>query len=201
MKLHPSWQAEGLEAGCDEAGRGCLAGPVTAAAVIWHDVPTDLSLRDSKKLPPRQRESWAARIQAEASAWAVAHVSPAGIDQLNILHASFTAMHQALDKLSLRPQQLLIDGNRFRPYQDLPHQCFVGGDDRFVAIAAASILAKVHRDRFMRQLHERYPAYAWKSNKGYPTKYHREALNQVGPSPWHRRSFLLKSKQAYLDFK
>lgn len=201
MKLLPHWQAEGLEAGCDEAGRGCLAGPVTAAAVIWRDAPADLAFRDSKKLSPRQRESWAARIQAEASAWAVAHVSPAGIDQLNILQASFTAMHQALHKLSLRPQRLLIDGNRFRPYQDLPHHCFVGGDDHFITIAAASILAKVHRDRFMVLLHDRYPAYAWKSNKGYPTKQHREALDRMGPSPWHRRSFMLHSKQAYLDFK
>lgn len=201
MKLQAYWQKGAREAGCDEAGRGCLAGPVTAAAVIWSQFPADLPLRDSKKLTASQRASWAARIEAEADAWAVAHVSPVGIDQLNILQASFRAMHQALDRLRLRPQRLLIDGNRFRPYRDLPHHCFVGGDDRFLAIAAASILAKVHRDRLMERLHQRYPAYGWNSNKGYPTKSHRLALDTVGASPWHRKTFGRKARQIELILK
>lgn len=181
----------GLEAGCDEAGRGCLAGPVVAAAVILPDDFHHPWLNDSKQVSEARREALRPIIEREALAWAVGVCSPAEIDSLNILRASITAMHRALDLLPLRPASVIVDGNRFYPYRDLPCQTFVKGDSRFGNIAAASILAKTHRDEIMRALHDQFPAYNWAHNKGYPTVDHREAIRLNGPSPHHRLSFRL----------
>ena len=184
------------EAGCDEAGRGCYAGPVFAAAVI---LPKDFYhpvLNDSKQLSEKQREELRPVIEKEALAWAVASVSNQEIDQINILKASIKAMHLALDQLKKKPNYLLIDGNRFYPYKKIPHQCFVKGDGRFASIAAASILAKTHRDEYMIKLHEQFPQYGWDKNKGYGTAVHRKAIEQFGLCDHHRKSFnLLPSQQ------
>ena len=180
-----------IEAGCDEAGRGCLAGPVTAAAVILPpDFHNDL-LNDSKQLTERQRDLLRPIIEREALAWAVAFVSPREIDEINILKASFTAMHRAIDGLKIRPEALLIDGNRFIKYQDIPHTCIVKGDGKMMSIAAASVLAKTHRDEFMRKIAQEHPEYAWDKNKGYPTRDHRNAIEQYGTTPHHRMTFQL----------
>ncbi|WBM73377.1 ribonuclease HII [Saprospira grandis] len=198
-----SYQDTLIEAGCDEAGRGCLAGPVFAAAVIL-DPKMDLSeLNDSKKLSAKKREELREIIEEGAVAWAVAQLSPAEIDKHNILQASFLAMHRALDQLSTTPQLLLIDGNRFRPYKEIPHHCMIKGDGRFLSIAAASILAKTHRDEYMLQQAEKYPEYGWSSNKGYPTKAHRAAIAQFGATPLHRKSFRLlpEAEQKKLSFE
>lgn len=189
--LAPHYQRTLLEAGCDEAGRGCLAGPVVAAAVILPPRIRLPGLDDSKKLRPEQREELRRRIECEALAWAVAFVQPEEIDRLNILRASFVAMHRAIDRLSTRPGLLLIDGNRFAPYPGIPHRCEVKGDGRFRSIAAASILAKTHRDEEMREAHVQHPQYNWTVNKGYPTADHREAIARYGPSVLHRRTFRL----------
>lgn len=190
--LPACFQAGRLEAGCDEAGRGCLAGPVYAAAVILpDDFQCDL-LNDSKKLTERQRDALRPIIESQAIAWAVAWVDNREIDEINILNASILAMHRALDALSVRPGAVIVDGNRFKPYADIPCQTFVKGDGRFANIAAASILAKTHRDQAMRALAAQYPAYAWDINKGYPTKAHRAAIAQHGPSPLHRLTFRLQ---------
>ena len=162
-----------IEAGCDEAGRGCLAGPVTAAAVILPPEFANALINDSKQLTEHQREQLRPIIEREALAWAVAHVSPQEIDRINILNASILAMHRAIDQLTVRPQALLIDGNRFKPYQDIPHTTIVKGDGRMLCIAAASILAKTHRDELMRRLAQECPGYGWEANKGYPTRDHR----------------------------
>ena len=181
-----------IEAGCDEAGRGCLAGPVVAAAVI---LPPDMDrsvlacLDDSKKLSAKQREELRPVIQDVAVAWAVAEVSNEEIDQINILRASFLAMHRAIDQLTVRPEHLLIDGNRFTPYGDLPHTCIVKGDGRMLPIAAASVLAKTHRDDIMRKLSEQYPGYGWGKNMGYPTRAHYAGIAQLGLTPFHRKTF------------
>ncbi len=180
-----------LEAGCDEAGRGCLAGPVFAAAVILPPGFHHPLLNDSKQLTQKQRETLRRVIEQEAQAWAVAQVSPQEIDQINILNASLLAMHRAIDQLWLLPQRLLIDGNRFVPYQDIPHYCIVKGDTRFASIAAASILAKTHRDACMDALAAQHPGYGWSENKGYPTTQHRLAIARLGVTPHHRRSFRL----------
>jgi ribonuclease HII len=188
-----------LEAGCDEAGRGCLAGPVYAAAVI---LPYDFShpwLNDSKQLSEARRNELRTVIERNAVAWAVASVSAEEIDKINILRASILAMHRALDALTVRPGAVIVDGNRFSPYGDLPYTTFVKGDGRFANIAAASILAKTHRDEEMRRLHTLYPAYAWDINKGYPTKAHRAAIAAHGPSTYHRLSFRLLDTQLTLD--
>ncbi len=180
-----------IEAGCDEAGRGCLAGPVTAAAVILpEDFHNDL-LNDSKQLTERQRDFLRPIIEREAIAWAVAFVSPQEIDEINILKASFTAMHRAIDKLKVRPEALLIDGNRFIKYQDVPHTCIVKGDGKMMSIAAASVLAKTHRDEYMYRIAKDFPQYAWEKNKGYPTPAHREAIEKYGTTPHHRMTFQL----------
>lgn len=189
--LSPFLDETAIEAGCDEAGRGCLAGPVFAAAVILPPGFNHALLRDSKQLGESQREAARLIIEAEALAWAVARVDPAEIDRINILQASFAAMHRALDQLQLRPTALLIDGNRFVAYQDIPHSCIIKGDGRYTAIAAASILAKTHRDAYMMDLHQQYPHYSWQENKGYPTAAHRAAIAQFGATPHHRRSFRL----------
>lgn len=184
-----------VEAGCDEAGRGCLAGSVYAAAVVLPpDFRNDL-LNDSKQLSEKQRYALRPLIEQEAVAWAVGIVTPEEIDRINILNASFLAMHRAIEQLAVTPQHLLIDGNRFKPYPHIPHTCVVKGDGKFEAIAAASILAKTYRDDYMNELHEKYPMYGWKSNKGYPTKAHRAAIAQYGPSPYHRLSFQLLERQ------
>ena len=188
-----------VEAGCDEAGRGCLAGPVTAAAVILPpDFHNDL-INDSKQLTERQREQLRPVIEREALAWAVAMVSPQEIDRMNILRASITAMHRALDQLSVRPEGILVDGNRFYPYQDIPHTTIVKGDGKMLCIAAASILAKTHRDELMRRLHEEFPQYGWDRNKGYPTPDHRAAIAAHGVTPYHRHTFQLLPQPTLFD--
>lgn len=193
---------EGLvEAGCDEAGRGCLAGSVFAGAVI---LPSDYhndELNDSKKLTEKRRNQLREVIQRDALAWAVGIVTPEEIDRINILNASILAMHRALDQLSLRPQAIIVDGNRFKPYHDFPYTTIVKGDGKYLSIAAASILAKTYRDDYMMQLAEEYPQYDWKSNKGYPTKKHRDAIRQYGITPYHRRTFnLIGDGQLSFDF-
>jgi ribonuclease HII len=188
-----------IEAGCDEAGRGCLAGPVFAAAVILKPGFRDPLLDDSKKLNEGQRDKLRHKIETEALAWAVAEVSAEEIDEINILQASFLAMHRAIDKLSQRPEFLLIDGNRFKPYQDIAHSCEIKGDGRYKSIAAASILAKTHRDEAMRALAKDFPDYQWEKNKGYPTQAHRRAIAKYGASPWHRNSFTLLPPQLKLN--
>lgn len=196
--LHPNR----IEAGCDEAGRGCLAGAVYAAAVI---LPPDFRnelLNDSKQLTERQRYDLRPVIQREALAWAVGVVSPQEIDEINILNASFLAMHRAVDALKVRPQHLLIDGNRFRPYSGIPHTTVVKGDGKYLSIAAASVLAKTYRDDYMLRLHAEYPDYGWDRNKGYPTREHRAAIALHGTTPYHRRSFnLLGDGQLELKFE
>ena len=187
-----------IEAGCDEAGRGCLAGPVTAAAVILPEDFHNEILNDSKQLTERQRELLRPIIEREAIAWAVAFVSPQEIDEINILRASFTAMHRAIDQLTTRPEALLIDGNRFIKYQDIPHTCIVKGDGKMMSIAAASVLAKTHRDEYMQRIAQDFPQYAWDKNKGYPTPAHRAAIELHGATPHHRMSFQLLNPQLTL---
>lgn len=180
-----------LEAGCDEAGRGCLAGPVFAAAVILPDDFSHPWLNDSKQLSEKRRMELRSLIKKEAVAWAVASYSAEEIDKVNILRASILSMHRALDMLSVRPGAVIVDGNKFLPYGDIPWETFVKGDGRYANIAAASILAKTERDLFMLDAHIRYPQYGWDSNKGYPTAAHRKAIAEYGPSPLHRMSFTL----------
>lgn len=200
--LLPYLHEDLVEAGCDEAGRGCLAGAVFAAAVILPPSFRNEQLNDSKKLTERQRYALREVVEENALAWAVGIVEPAEIDRINILNASFTAMHRAVDKLTIRPQHLLIDGNRFNPYPGIPHTVVVKGDGKYLSIAAASILAKTYRDDYMSRLDEEYPMYDWKKNKGYPTRKHREAVRRYGTTPYHRMSFnLLGDGQLSFDFK
>lgn len=188
-----------VEAGCDEAGRGCLAGPVTAAAVILpHDFTSEL-LNDSKQLTDKKRYALREIIEQEALAYAVAFVDHQKIDEINILNASILAMHQALDQLKIVPEHIIIDGNKFKPYQEIPYQTIVKGDGKYLNIAAASILAKTYRDDFMVNLHQQYPHYGWNSNKGYPTKKHREGIKKYGSTPYHRTSFKLLEDQLTLE--
>lgn len=190
-----------VEAGCDEAGRGCLAGAVFAAAVILPPGFRNEMLDDSKKLTERQRYELRGVVEENALAWAVGVVEPAEIDKINILNASFEAMHRAVARLKIRPQHLLIDGNRFNPYPGIPHTAVVKGDGKYLSIAAASILAKTYRDDYMNRLAEEFPVYDWKKNKGYPTKKHREAIREYGTTPYHRLSFnLLGDGQLSFDF-
>lgn len=196
-----AWHTDGaVEAGCDEAGRGCIAGPVFAAAVILPPNFSNPDLNDSKKLSAKKRQTLRILIEQEALTWGVGLVSEKEIDQINILNASFLAMHRALDKLVMVPTHLLIDGNRFTPYRDIPHACIVKGDGKYASIAAASILAKTHRDDYMLSLHQEYPLYDWNKNKGYPTRSHRKAVRKHGPTPYHRRSFSLLGEQTQIDF-
>ena len=189
--LLPYLNPDVVEAGLDEAGRGCLAGAVFAAAVVLPKDYRNERLNDSKQLSEKRRYQLREEIERDALAWAVGVVSPQEIDEINILNASFLAMYRALDQLKVRPQALLVDGNRFRPYRDLPYTTVVKGDGKYMSIAAASILAKTYRDDYMLRLHEEYPAYHWDSNKGYPAKAHREAIRRIGPSPYHRMSYNL----------
>ena len=197
-----------VEAGCDEAGRGCLAGSVYAAAVIFPEDYQNDELNDSKQLTDKRRKQLREQIERDAVAWAVGVVSPDEIDRMNILNASILAMHRALDQLQVRPEAVIVDGNRFKPYSDpetglrLPHSTIVKGDGKYLSIAAASILAKTYRDDYMDQLAETYPQYDWQSNKGYPTKKHREAIREYGITPVHRKTFnMLGDGQLSLDFK
>ena len=198
--LLPYLEANRIEAGCDEAGRGCLAGSVFAAAVI---LPPDFKnddLNDSKQLSEKKRYALRPIIEREAIAWAVGIVTPEEIDKINILKASFLAMHRAIDQLTIRPEHLLIDGNRFTLYRDIKHTTVVKGDGKYLSIAAASILAKTYRDDYMDELAKEYPDYHWTENKGYPTKGHREAIRAVGITPYHRKTFTLLPEQLTLDF-
>lgn len=183
-----------IEAGCDEAGRGCFAGPVFAAAVILPRDFEDELLNDSKQLTVKQRNTLREIIEKEASAWAVASVDNIEIDEINILNASFLAMHKAIDKLKITPKLLLIDGNRFNKYKNIPHNCIIKGDGKYLSIAAASVLAKTHRDEFMLNLDKEFPGYDWKNNKAYPTPKHKQAIAKHGISPYHRKSFNLNEK-------
>lgn len=190
-----------VEAGCDEAGRGCLAGSVYAAAVILPPDYLNERLNDSKKLTTRQRYALRQDIERDAVAWAVGVVTPQEIDQINILNASILAMHRALDQLQVRPEAIIVDGNRFKPYRDLPHTTIVKGDGKYLSIAAASILAKTYRDDEMVRLAQEYPDYDWQHNMGYPTRKHREAIRQHGITPYHRRTFnLLGSEELTIPF-
>ncbi|MDN5216602.1 ribonuclease HII [Fulvivirgaceae bacterium BMA12] len=189
--LKSSYTETLIEAGCDEAGRGPLAGPVVAAAVILPKDYRHTWLNDSKTLNKEKRECLKTEIEKDAISWAVAVVDNQKIDEINILKASFLAMHQAVAQLDVTPALLLIDGNRFTPYPDIPHECIIKGDGKFLSIAAASILAKTHRDQLMEKLANRYPEYGWDKNAGYPTKAHRQAIEKFGPTLYHRRSFRL----------
>ena len=199
--LLPYYREGIIEAGCDEAGRGCLAGPVYAAAVILPpDYRNDL-LNDSKQLSEKKRDQLRSIIERDAVSWAVGIVDNQEIDQINILNASILAMHRALDQLTVCPQEIIVDGNRFKPYRDIPHTTIVKGDGKYMSIAAASILAKTHRDECMLALHQQYPQYHWDSNKGYPAPVHRQAIRLHGTTPYHRLTFqLLPPEQMMLDF-
>lgn len=200
--LKPHFYEGLIEAGCDEAGRGCLAGSVFAAAVILPADYNNSALNDSKKLTEHQRYALREQIMADAEAWAVGEVTPEEIDKINILKASFLAMHRALDQLKVRPEAIIVDGNRFVPYHDLPYITVVKGDGKYQAIAAASILAKTFRDDYMKELDREYPCYGWAGNKGYPTAKHRQAIREHGVSPYHRMSYnLLGNEELSLDFK
>ena len=189
MNLKPFFTDNLIEAGCDEAGRGCIAGPVVAAAVILPRGTDFPDFDDSKKLTEKQREKLRIKVLENAAAYGVGIVSAEEIDEINILNASFLAMHRAIDQLKIRPELLLIDGNRFNKYPDIKHQCIVGGDAKYQSIAAASILAKTTRDHIMQELDNQYPEYNWKQNKGYPTIEHKNAVAQFGMSPYHRKTF------------
>lgn len=197
MALLPHLEPGRIEAGLDEAGRGCLAGPVVAAAVILPEGFENEILNDSKQLSLKKRNHLRAVIEAETT-WAVSVVDHTEIDQVNILNASFLAMHRAVDQLHSAPYHLLIDGNRFNPHPKIPHTCIIKGDGKYLSIAAASILAKTHRDEIMGELHEKHPHYQWHKNKGYPTKAHRAAIQKYGSSPYHRQSFKLLPDQLKL---
>ena len=191
LQLLPNYSGHRLECGCDEAGRGCLAGPVVAAAVI---LPLDFScpgLNDSKQLTELQRDELRIIIEQEAIAWAVALVDEKEIDEINILNASILAMHRAVDKLTVTPEYIIVDGNKFKKYGNIPHQTIVKGDSKYLSIAAASVLAKTHRDELMMKLHGEFPQYGWDRNKAYPTIKHRQAIKQYGVSPYHRLSYKL----------
>lgn len=190
-----------IEAGTDEAGRGCLAGPVTAAAVILPQSFELPELNDSKKLNEMQRYALRPLIEKQALSWAVSHVYQEEIDQINILNASLKAMHLAIAQLDPQPKFIAVDGNRFNPYLNIPHQCFIKGDGKFLNIAAASVLAKTYRDDYMKKIDAQFPVYQWNKNKGYPTKAHREAIQKNGDSPHHRHSFQLIPNQLKLNLK
>jgi ribonuclease HII len=196
--LRSSYSKKYLEAGCDEAGRGCLAGPVVAAAVILPTTYRHKKLNDSKQLTREDRFALREEIQRDALAWAVAEATHQEVDEINILNASFLAMHRALEKLAQVPELILVDGNRFKKYRQIPHHCIVKGDGKFLSIAAASVLAKTARDEYMEAMAQQYPGYFWETNKGYPTKQHRDAIRALGLTPLHRRSFQLLPPQLEL---
>lgn len=200
--LKSAYYTDKVEAGCDEAGRGCLAGSVYAAAVILPPDYKNELLNDSKQLSERKRYLLRSIIENDAVAWAVGVVTAEEIDKINILNASILAMHRALDALKVQPEAIIVDGNRFKPYNDVPYTTIVKGDGKYLSIAAASILAKTYRDDYMKTIAEEYPQYEWKSNKGYPTNKHRAAIKKYGISPYHRKSFtLLPPEELSIDFK
>ena len=199
--LELKYKSSVIEAGCDEAGRGCLAGPVFAAAVILPEDFQNELLNDSKQLSEKQRAQLRPVIESEALAWAVGCADNHEIDQINILNASILAMHRALDQLSVRPEHIIVDGNRFKKYGEIPHLCIVKGDGKYLSIAAASVLAKTHRDEYMENLHEQFPVYNWKKNKGYPTKEHRRGIATYGITDFHRTSFTLLQQQLEFQFE
>ncbi|EKF55913.1 ribonuclease HII [Galbibacter marinus] len=188
-----------LEAGTDEAGRGCLAGPVTAAAVILKEGFHSGLINDSKQLSQKKRELLRPIIEQQVHAYAVVHIEPQEIDRINILNASILGMHYAIDKLICQPEFIIVDGNRFKKYLEIPHECIIKGDGKYLSIAAASILAKTYRDEYMNKIHEEYPMYQWRKNKGYPTKEHRDAIRKYGITKFHRKSFRLLPQQLKLD--
>lgn len=188
-----------FECGTDEAGRGCLAGPVTAAAVILPDTFKNEILNDSKQLSEVKREALKPIIENNALCYGVSHVFQDEIDQINILNASILAMHKAIDKLKTLPEFIIVDGNKFKPYRSIPHETIIKGDGKYLSIAAASVLAKTYRDAYMNKIHEEFPMYNWKQNKGYPTKQHREAIKKYGITKYHRTSFKLLPEQLKLD--
>tara|TARA_B100000378_G_scaffold256110_1_gene233622 strand:+ start:1418 stop:2020 length:603 start_codon:yes stop_codon:yes gene_type:complete len=190
-----------IECGTDEAGRGCLAGPVTAAAVILKDDFKNKLLNDSKQLSEKNRDSLRILIEEEALCYGVSHVMMEEIDEINILNASILGMHRSIEQLSTLPEHIAVDGNKFKPYQEIPHQCVIKGDGKYLNIAAASILAKTYRDEFMTKIHDEYPMYNWKQNKGYPTKQHREAIKKYGITKYHRKSFRLLPEQLSLQLE
>ncbi len=196
LKVLSNWE---YEVGCDEAGRGCLSGPVVAAAVILGNDFDNEMINDSKKLTEKKRNSLRNFIEENARFWAVGIVWPNEIDEINILNASFLAMHRAIDQLDCPKEMIVVDGNRFNPYKDVPHECIVKGDSKYMNIAAASILAKTYRDEYMEKIHEEYPMYDWKKNKGYPTKDHRAAIKEFGATKYHRMTFKLLPDQLALD--
>ena len=195
LKHFPS---DRIIAGCDEAGRGCLAGPVVAAAVILPKGFKNIILNDSKVLSKKKRNALRHIIEKEAITWAIGIVSPAKIDKINILNASFLAMHRAIDNLAIKSELLIIDGNRFNPYPEIPHKCIIKGDGKFMSIAAASVLAKTYRDDIMKELDLKFPDYHWRNNKGYPTKQHRKAIAEIGTNKHHRKTFQLLPAQLTL---
>lgn len=197
LKIHPNK----LECGTDEAGRGCLAGPVTAAAVILPDDFINVLLNDSKQLSLLKRNNLKPLIETEAIAFSVTHVMMDEIDKINILQASITGMHRSIASLKVKPNFIAVDGNKFRPFENIPHQCVVKGDEKYLHIAAASVLAKTYRDAYMAEIHEEFPMYNWKQNKGYPTKEHREAIKKYGITKYHRKSFKLLPEQLEIEFK
>lgn len=196
--LRSYFSKDHIEAGCDEAGRGCLAGPVVAAAVVLPKKYRHKLLNDSKQLTRVERDALRLDIVRDALSWAVGEVDHEEIDRINILNASFLAMHRAIEKLTVRPSLLLIDGNRFNPYADIGHECIIKGDGKYLSIAAASILAKTHRDNLMQDLAAKFPGYSWETNVGYPTEAHRDGIKQLGITPYHRRSFTLLPEQLEL---
>lgn len=196
LKIHPKL----IECGTDEAGRGCLAGPVTAAAIILPEGFLNSLLNDSKQLSLSRRNKLKPLIEKQAIAYSVTHVLMDEIDKINILQASITAMHRSIESLKTTPQFIAVDGNKFRPFENIPHECVVKGDSKFLHIAAASVLAKTYRDAFMEKIHEEYPMYNWKKNKGYPTVEHREAIKKYGVTPYHRKSFKLLPRQLEFGF-
>lgn len=196
--LRSYFSKDHVEAGCDEAGRGCLAGPVVAAAVVLPKKYRHKFLNDSKQLTRAERDALRLDIERDALSWAVGEVDHEEIDRINILNASFLAMHRAIEKLTVRPSLLLIDGNRFNPYADICHECIIKGDGKYLSIAAASILAKTHRDNLMQDLAAKFPGYSWETNVGYPTEAHRDGIKQLGITPYHRRSFTLLPEQLEL---
>ncbi|MEX0995959.1 MAG: ribonuclease HII [Flavobacteriaceae bacterium] len=196
LKIHK----DKLECGTDEAGRGCLAGPVTAAAVILPDDFANTLLNDSKQLSLLKRNQLKPLIEQEAIAYSVSHVMMEEIDKINILQASITGMHRSIATLKIQPDFIAVDGNKFRDFKNIPHECVVKGDAKFLHIAAASVLAKTYRDVFMEKIHEEFPMYNWKQNKGYPTKEHREAIKKYGVTKYHRKSFRLLPEQLKIEF-